>query len=218
VAAAAIGARRYPALGWMALANLAFHTAIAHKEYRFILLSIAIAVLLAAIGTVDRVQAMRAKRGDAFATSRERLYLVCWIAAFASLAIGGWRNQWTYLNPELRLYAQLRNDPALCGIALYRQDPFETGGYSYLHRSVPTNVYIDYEIDSRPHRLASDSAQFNTIMTPASSAAHMPAWFRQMDCIGSGAKRICLFRRPGDCVAKTKAPFGVQQVLLRVDR
>jgi hypothetical protein len=46
---ACAGARRFPALMLMAFANVVLHMFIAHKEYRFILLSTTLYVLLAAV-------------------------------------------------------------------------------------------------------------------------------------------------------------------------
>lgn len=216
--AAVFGARRYPVLGWTALANIAFHSAIAHKEYRFILLSMVIAVLLAALGTVDRVAQVRDRAGDQAGKQAARFLLVCWLGAFLGLAIGGARHQWTYLAPSVRLFDSLRHEPGLCGLALYRVDPFDTPGYSHLHRSVPINAYMIRELRGRADPLPGDMAQFNMVMTAAPTARFLPAAFREEACSGQGAARICLYRRPGTCAARDDAYFGLQKVLARFDR
>jgi hypothetical protein len=66
----AVVRRQYPALLAAALANLALHMAIGHKEYRFIWLTVEILVLLAAIGSaqvlalvLDHIGAGRRRRG-----------------------------------------------------------------------------------------------------------------------------------------------------------
>jgi hypothetical protein len=48
-----MGARRYPVLLALALIVFAMHSAIAHKEYRFVLLGTTSLILLAALGSVD---------------------------------------------------------------------------------------------------------------------------------------------------------------------
>jgi hypothetical protein len=47
------GARRFPFVALIALVVIASHSLIPHKEYRFVILAIALAVFLAAIGSVD---------------------------------------------------------------------------------------------------------------------------------------------------------------------
>ncbi len=53
------GWRHAPVLLWAALVNLAFHSLIGHKEYRFIFLSVALLVIVAALGSADWMLALR---------------------------------------------------------------------------------------------------------------------------------------------------------------
>ena len=53
------GWRHAPLLLWAALVNIAFHSLIGHKEYRFIFLSVALLVIVAALGSVDWMLALR---------------------------------------------------------------------------------------------------------------------------------------------------------------
>ena len=52
------GARRFPFVALIALVVIASHSLIPHKEYRFVILAIALAVFLAAIGSVDLWKAL----------------------------------------------------------------------------------------------------------------------------------------------------------------
>src|SRR3546814_7208006 len=56
-----LGAKRYPVFAWMAVVHLLFHSLIGHKEYSFVLLTAALLVILAAIGTADLL--LRVQRG-----------------------------------------------------------------------------------------------------------------------------------------------------------
>jgi GPI mannosyltransferase 3 len=217
VVLAAFGARRYPALAWMALANLVFHSAVTHKEYRFILLSVLVAVLLAAIGTVDWAAAVARKDGTEAGRAKLRFLCIVWVIASVSCGAGGFRSQWVKFQPEMDLYTRLRGDPALCGLAVYRHDFPTTGGYTYLHRATPM-LYFTGEDPVHPWAgLAQSAGGFNTIMTPAVYAAELPGQFKTLACEGRGAKRVCLYRRPGACTA-ADPHFAINTVLQRIDQ
>src|SRR5207247_974229 len=55
------GWRHAPLLLATAVANIAFHSVIGHKEYRFIFLSVALFIIIAALGAADWVQWLRTK-------------------------------------------------------------------------------------------------------------------------------------------------------------
>ena len=55
------GWRHAPLLIVAAVANLALHSLIEHKEYRFIFLSVALLIIAAALGTTDWSQMLREK-------------------------------------------------------------------------------------------------------------------------------------------------------------
>lgn len=214
LAFAYVGARRYPALASMAIANLVFHSMVAHKEHRFILLSAVVAVILAAIGTVDWVEHIRRRDGDAAARSKLRFICVVWLIASVSCSLGPFRSQWLKFRPEMQLYAHLRDDPQLCGIAVYRHHFTLTGGYAYLNRDVPM-LYFSPDTPQPAADLAVNTAAFNTIMTRADFAAEVPQAYRQIACDGKGELRICLLRRPGPC-AETGQAFAINAVLARL--
>ena len=63
VAAALAAPRRYRPVLWALAANVAFHSLIAHKEYRFIILSVSAMILLAGVGTGDAIDWIRRRTG-----------------------------------------------------------------------------------------------------------------------------------------------------------
>jgi phosphatidylinositol glycan class B len=214
---AAVGARRYPALAWMAAANLVFHSAIAHKEYRFIFLSVLAAVLLAAIGTVDWVLSVERRDGGAAGRSKLQFLIMVWVIASLSCGFGGFRSQWMKFHPEMDLYARLRGDPALCGLAIYRHDYSVTGGYAYLHRVTPMFYFTDEDSRRPVADLAAAAGAFNVILATPALAAELPAAFKPVACENAGSGSACLFRRPGRCL-DAGSPFAINAVLARLEQ
>jgi hypothetical protein len=115
------------------------------------------------------------------------------------------------------LELSLQHDPALCGLALYRHDFGFTGGYTYLHRPTPLFYYIDADTSHPWTDFAGDTRMANTVLTRASFRDEVPAAYAELRCEGSGAGRVCLYRRPGGC-APGPSPFSIQSVLRRLDQ
>ena len=113
------GWRRAPLLLAMAATDITFHSLIGHKEYRFIFLSVAILIIIAALGSADWIARWAVARRAA--TSRALLAVMGgWTLISAALAATGTMpDVWTSGINEAQLSAQLRGDPALCGLALY---------------------------------------------------------------------------------------------------
>jgi hypothetical protein len=218
----AVGAKRYPALAWAAVVNFVFHSAIGHKEYRFILLSTAIVVILAAIGTVDGLRALERKDGSAAGRLGPRLLIFVWLAASVSCGLGGFRSEWMKFHPAMAAYARLRDDPSACGLAIDHYRWTITGGYSYLHRPIPIYYFADEDPANSKMALAANANAFNTVMIPAPLAGQLPSRFQPLDCWGDGATsgndaRLCLYRRPGSCT-DGDGRFQLNKALVRLDQ
>ena len=113
------GWRHAPLLIVAAVTNIAFHSSIEHKEYRFIFLSIVLLIIAAALGSADWCQMMRQKPA--------------WRPWVLPVVAGGWvlislglaqatkpmQDNWMRGTGTARLAAELRDDPELCGAALY---------------------------------------------------------------------------------------------------
>jgi phosphatidylinositol glycan class B len=197
--AAAIGARRYPALAAAAAAIIVMHMMIGHKEHRFILFAIATIILLAAIGSADAAAMLRGRRrriGPA-------LLIGLWAMASASIA-------WTTkpfasdaVPPAVHAaFATLRTDPRLCGLALDDLAFSQTGGYAVLRRPVPIFQYPDRAT------LLAERDRFDAMIGPLPA----PPGFRATLCRDGR----CLFRRPGPCAA-TPSRFEINRLLIAHD-
>ena len=210
---AAIGARRYPALAAMALANFAFHSAIAHKEYRFVLLSAVIAVLLAAIGTADIVRSTARTHGAKAARQRLAMLALGWVAASTSLAFGAFQDKWRGNGAEIAAFATLRNDPALCGVGIYRHHFSRTAGYATLHRDVPMLLFAD-EPGERPRAdVLAAAPAFNRVLAAEGRLGELPPGYTRMRC----ERGVCVFERPGGCDARAGRRLAIDTALARID-
>ena len=210
---AIIGARRCPALFIAALANLLIHTMIAHKEYRYILLTTMTMAVLAAIGTAETIR--WARRHSAPGRWKHIIWIAVggWLAASASIATSGpMQYWWDQQQNQLSAFASVRDQPDLCGVAIFGFDWTGSGGYAYLHRSVPLFAYALTERSQMQH----DIAQFDAIVTPAQLPT--PAAFSQERCIASpGRTTMCIRTRPGRCV-DADSPAEINRQLIRTNR
>lgn len=208
---AIVGARRYPALFLAAVTNLVVHSAIAHKEYRYILLTQMALILLAGIGTADAVRWAR-RRCSGTGPRLPALAAAGWIIAAGSAAASGpVRHWWTLRGPELSAFTQLRDTPDLCGVAIFGFDWTESGGYSYLHRAVPLFTYAAGE----RVQLAHDRNQFDAIVAPRNVA--MPG-YRVTRCWANATDSgLCVLQRQGECAAAV-SPHEINRWLIRTGR
>lgn len=209
---AGVGARRFPALMAMALTNIAIHSLIAHKEYRYILLSSVVLILLAAIGTIDTIRAHEAKHGK---TRLLPIAAAGWVAASIltiATPVSAW--QWSAISPKLEAFAYLRHVPKLCGVGLSGFHWTLTGGYTYLHRATPIYV-LDSDAD-----LQGGSAGFDALLAPP-QARNLPPAFHQDRCFGVGARfpqsAICVYRRAGTCDPRAADATEINRYLRRTD-
>ncbi|VIO73679.1 4-amino-4-deoxy-L-arabinose transferase [Bradyrhizobium ivorense] len=213
------GRRRAPLLLDVALVNLVFHSLIAHKEDRFIFLSTALFIILAALGSADWLQALRARR-------RWRPW------AFPVIA-GGWlllslgvavaapdiREYWTRGIGAARLAAELRDDPERCGLALYAIRFQAFPGQQRLAGSAP--LYLLHPRDPLTEgRLTAlteaTSPAFNRIIARPAAAGDLPANFSKRSCAPVGDADACIYARSGSCDASVASRFAVNDVILRI--
>ena len=213
------GWRHAPLLLAMAVTNIVFHSLIGHKEYRFIFLSVVLLTVIAALGSADWIQWLRAKRGWRWALPSVALG---WTLLSGTLAATGTMpDNWMRGTGAAHLAAELHSDPALCGLALY-DTPFHllpgrnrlVGG-SPLYAFHPADVAAGGDLAAAARKAA---PAFNRILSRADQASNLPAGFSRRDCAGVGGADTCIFTRSGGCDAAAAAPFILNDVLVRVDR
>lgn len=209
---AALSARRFPALAAAALVNFALHMAIGHKEYRFILLSTEIAILLAAIGSADLLD--RARRARPWQALSRRAVTVAaillWTATSTALAVTaspGWRR--FEAGPALAWEAARHG---ACGIAIAGNHHWVSGGHAF-SGGVPI-----YSIFGR--NPAAEAAQMRVAGHGFNAVIALPSWSRKKDfaevaCRGQGSERLCLTMRSGGCRSDSMSETRRMQTVMQ---
>lgn len=209
---AVVGARRYPVLMAAALVNLIFHSLIPHKEYRFVLLSTTIFVLLAALASVDLV--------ERFGAGRRRAMLAAglgWLVVSATAAaIPPFKRSWTANGILPRALAMAGRESEGCGLAIVATRDKLAAAWTFYGRQTPIlQFYGDSALaDARTH-----AGAFNLMLAPHGTPLPDPR-YRFVGCSqpvqpGRPAPDYCLWKRPGRCTPPPAA-YDVNAVLARL--
>ncbi len=141
-AAAVLGAKRAWPVSAMLVLFVTAHTAVAHKELRFVLPVLPLLGVLAAMG-VEGVFAWRRSAGWGAALLlvlalllQPRVTTLSWRA----LGIGHVNDQSPVFDdggPENRLLARAGKSPEVCGVEMLTREVDSSAGFSALHRKIP---------------------------------------------------------------------------------
>ena len=206
LALAAIGARRYPVLLVAALINFAVHSAIPHKEYRFILLTTTILVVLAALGSADLLRRFRGSR--ALAVLAGGWFLL----SGACGGLGSSAAEWGQNGKLIAAWRIAGTVPDVCGVGIYRVTEPLVASYTLYRRDTP--IYQFADIDAQA---AHASRAFNVAIAPWSRGADLGG-YRLLGCGDSKRRNFCVYQRPGPCVAKpADTAFEINHFLERRD-
>ena len=210
----AIGARRLPVLLAVAVVNLAAHSLIPHKEFRFLLLTDALFLLLAAIGTADiaRWAIGRRRRGGL------AILMVgggFWVGASAVLAFNDPRHErWNANRVTVALFRDLRSRPEICGVAYYK--PVRALlSTAYIQRPLPLSYFDEH---ARADLLAR-RRMFNALLAPITERVDADTGYTRQRCYdGLQGTNDCLYTRPGGCAPATDRRFDINTVLQQQGR
>lgn len=210
------GVRRYPMLLLTALAVIAVHSAIGHKEYRFILLGTSLLVLLAAIGSVDLLKWWMGRRACVSSTKVLAVILSLWLAASVQVAaVEPFRINWTVGQAPLRAFRTVRAQPGLCGLATYRIRDVPFVSRAMLNREVPVML-----INSQA-AMNVTTKRYNVVITPAEHMSELPEDFRFKGCMTPEKplfeEHYCVMARPGPC-SERPGMLEYNTALKRMDR
>lgn len=211
------GARRFPFVAVIALVVIASHSLIPHKEYRFVILAIALGVFLAAIGSVDLWKTLTGRWRVAGRISPTMALCVLWFLLSAVVAATKpFSAYWGNGRAANVMLAKAGRVPGICGLALYQEPDLPMANYTYLNRPIPI-LLLD-----GPRSPASTRAMapvFNVIIAPRLSAPGLPASYRQVECLQQHKplqqQKFCMFVRPGTCTG-TPGDFDYNTVLQRL--
>lgn len=196
-----LGARRYPMLLLTALAVIAVHSAVGHKEYRFILLAVSLLVLIAAIGSVDLAGWWAKRGGKALSNTMLAGVLALWLGA--SLQVGAtepFRINWNVGKAPLRAMQTVRKQPGLCGVATYRIRDVPFISRAVLNRDVPA-LLINTQAAAKVAQ-----GRFNVAIAPIEHIGELPQNYRFVGCMSPTTplfeQQYCVLARPGPCTEK----------------
>ena len=194
---AGLGARRMPLPLAAAVTIIAVHSAIAHKEYRFIYPAIMLVMALAGIG-LAQVAAWgrdwlldRGVRPRTATAGSVALVLSWWCLVSFHVWTGAALTAHRYRGHDnLRAVSFVAHGSPVCGLGLYGLDGEDWGnygGYTYLHRPVP--MYWP-----------KDDAEFDVLAAGFDTLVYIKAppeglGFTPQRCFG----QVCVARRSGGC-------------------
>ncbi|MFB6264720.1 MAG: hypothetical protein ABEL76_14015 [Bradymonadaceae bacterium] len=196
-AATLVGLRLWPALAWPALTLFAAHSAIDHKEYRFLYPVLVLGAAMVGLGAArltewsDDLLPMRHARGlVAVVLGLSILGNSVHAAATFRLDTKGEELSelnWTRRRGIFLAFRHLSTRSDLCGVGI--RSSHHVGGYSYLHRDIPI-VTTARSIDLASERrfdayVAIEPARWGESAGP----------FRRNRCV----EDVCLYIRPGGC-------------------
>ncbi|MBR1179825.1 4-amino-4-deoxy-L-arabinose transferase [Bradyrhizobium sp. KB893862 SZCCT0404] len=212
------GCRHFPVLLVAALVNLAFHSALEHKEYRFIFLTIPLLIITAALGSADWGVALHEKPG--------------WRPWALPIILGGWavisvglagteqmREFWLRGTGTARLSAALRADPELCALALYNTEWTGLSGRERLTGS--SSLYLFHPedpmlTDPLPVLMQNLKPAFNRVV--ARPQTDLPKEFSSVKCaIDTSGDDVCIYARSGSCKSVGAEPFAINEVIVRIN-
>ena len=181
-----------------AIVIIVVHSAIPHKEYRFVFPAFACLVIVAAMGAADLLEMARHRLAPMMHRALVSATALLWVAASAALAFTGTFHDWWYTaRPEIMASFALAKAPDLCGVLFYDDWWFATGGYAYLHRDVP---FYSFDHRTTPRNLIASSASFNAVVAARSSVPDFAKDFHVQKCFSApGSEDLCVMRRAGTC-------------------
>jgi GPI mannosyltransferase 3 len=210
VLSALYGAFRLPLLFWVTATIFVTHSAIAHKEYRYISPALPFIMTLAGVGSTMAAEWLADRLGRP-QVRRALLAAVPLVWTVASLALATSHNHswfWVRSRGSILAMRAVNADSQACGIGIYPKFWWRAGGYVNLRPGIPLydagattpiapNAY-NYVISLQERnqqlgRPADLSADFTSL-----GYQQVQCWTDPYDR-AMILERMCLWRRPGTC-------------------
>lgn len=211
---AAVGASRFPALAIAAVATLAMHSLVPHKEVRFIYLALAAAPILIGLGAAEVTRMLAARHGPRATGLAGPLFLACSAALSWFIATGPLDGRWSFQRGTVHAFLAAHQAPDLCGLQVRDMPSWKSGGYTYLNRDVPlmfdphipevrlpgVKMPLRFMVERNGGPVPQIRGPYSHIIA---EAAHPPAAFDPVACFPDDARpgepELCLFRRQSGC-------------------
>lgn len=194
-----LGARRGGLLLAIEIVNIAFHSLVGHKEYRFVFLSTAILLILAAFGSAELLGWI-ARRRPRWRRGAIVGLVLAWAGLSAATAASpGGARQWKSYRKVIEQMAAIRAAAPACGVAVYA--PGHDGppaSYALLGDVPPIELF------DRDAAALDRAGSFDVLL---SFSGHAPDGFERRDCIGgrNHDTDACVFVQPRHACARPAA-------------
>ena len=200
LAGALLSPARYRPLVLALLANLLFHSLIAHKEYRFVWLSLWSIMVLAAISSVSLAQALAAKRGRTLSLPMLGALGTLWLgASFAAQAQSGGARALRGGAPIPLAANAAAARTETCGIALPNQ---------WRAHLVPALLPREVPLYIAPAEVMGQGQPLPTGLVQAADVLIFPQLpsgaqgYQALTCRANTVLKACVYVRPGGCHAQ----------------
>jgi GPI mannosyltransferase 3 len=148
--------------------NIISHSFLAHKEYRFILVSIPLLLILTAVPVTEIITKY-------IETTRQKYFYSLAVGIMILISVAGLfdklpfqriiYSQPIYSNQNIiKSYTFLYNDPDLAAILNMSTRWWETGGYYYLHRDIP--IYFPNHLNAKQIELNEIEKYISHVICP----------------------------------------------------
>jgi GPI mannosyltransferase 3 len=212
ITAVASGSRYRPLLA-AAIFNVAVHSLVLHKEYRFVWLTTLVMLVLAAIGSLRIAEHLLARRVSIRACKRFSVPLVVtgWaLMSASSFHVTGGYKAFRGGGVLSKLAIAAAERPDVCGLAV--TDVY----YGYLaHSLLPKNIPLSiapagvyHMTKAMPRELASAANAIISDQRPIGADA-----YRRVTCLRLPSQTPCLYVRPGSC--SHDETYDYQKMLIR---
>jgi GPI mannosyltransferase 3 len=208
IGAAILGARRLPLLAYVAVTILAVHSAIPHKEYRFIYPAIPLVIVLAGLGTWEAARYLR-RVLPAPPPVLGAGCLIFWCGLSYAIAVSPiFSVPWTRERAQIEAFRYVSARPDACGLGLLDLHWPVTPGMTWL----PPRTPLVQMSSAAP--LKGQGAVNYIIATvpqgdPGGSFHRLRCYYGDRERNGYAHIAICLWHRAGGCDAKAAPPMPI---------
>ena len=221
VLCALYGALRLPLLFWVAATIFVVHSAVSHKEYRYISPALPLVMTLAAVGSTMAADWLADRLGRP-QVRKALIVAVPLVWTIASLVLAASPNRiwfWVRSRGSILAMREVNADKEACGIGIYPGgDWWRAAGYADLRPNIPLFNAGEAAEASAPkayNYVLSLQKRSPELKHPVDLPVDFTSLgYQQVQCWTDPydrtmlVERMCLWRRPGGCDAQSGTPLN----------